>query len=128
MTTRRAWLFGTFLMAGCSRAPKEEPPKLPRKMGRWSLEYDPQSVLDLIPVAHAGWRYSYLGNPDVLLTLYAMPTETSAFDATQKWRAEKDKLAFYKGRYFGIASGEGVPIETLSAFATDVRTRLENAK
>ena len=47
--------------------------------------------------------------------MYAMPSETNGFDALQKWRPEAGKLAFYKGRYSGIAESAGPDLRTLHA-------------
>src|SRR6266498_1957426 len=124
MITRRVMLVSAAVSAACSRAPEIEPPRLPAKLGRWTLEYKPQPLDGLIPVATAGWRYSYLGVPDVTLKLYALPSQTSAFDATQKWRPAPGKLAFYKGRFFGIAEADGGQFATLNDFVTNVQPLL----
>jgi hypothetical protein len=61
------------------------------------------------------------------LPLLEMPESPgrTAFDAWQKWRpAQSGKIAFYKGRYFGVVESPGVDWEMLDRFAVTVERSL----
>ncbi len=78
----------------------------------------------LVPVATRGWRWTYEGTPPIQLTVYRMPSQTSAFAAVQDWRPAAGQLAFYKDRYYGIAESAGAGIRTLTRFVAAVQTAL----
>lgn len=55
------------------------------------------------------------------VTVYRMPSQTGAFAQVQSWRAEPNKLAFYKGAHFGLVEGEGADHATLNRFANAIQ-------
>ena len=57
----------------------------------------------------------YSGNGSIIVHVYRMGSNTSAFEALQKWR-DPESIPFYKGAYFVTARGAGVDRETLSGF------------
>ncbi|MBS1874678.1 MAG: hypothetical protein JSU00_15795 [Acidobacteria bacterium] len=122
--TRRRWLALCVTAAACGPGREETSPALPRQAGSWTLASDAQPVADRAGAARAAWRATYAGAPAMTLTVYAMPTETSSFDALQKWRATAGRLAFYKGRYFCIAESTGAGFDELSRFTTALREAL----
>lgn len=56
-----------------------------------------------------------------------MPSTTGAFFAVQSWRAEAGKLAFYHGRYFGIANSAGADQRMLNRFVAAFKKTLPNS-
>lgn len=121
--TRRAWLLGAAGVAACTSSKVEGPPALPKYAGDWTLETGPVTTEGVVS-AEGAWAYAYSGNPAMKLVLYEMPSQTVAFDAVQKWRAEAGKLAFYKGAYFGIVDSQGANHTTLNRFAESIRSSL----
>jgi hypothetical protein len=64
------------------------------------------------------------------LTLYDMPEwpGATAFDAMQKWNRQPGKMAFYKGRFFGVVeSSPEADTETLSRFIVALEAALPPA-
>jgi len=71
--------------------------------------------------ATKAWRISYSGTPPITLSLYAMPwSPGSAWDAIQRWRPAPGRMAFAKGRYFGVAASPGADPSTLLRFVRGV--------
>jgi hypothetical protein len=106
------------LLAACGPAREPSAPALPKQAARWTLDSDAHPVADRVGAATTAWRWTFSGTPSMRLTGYAMPSETSAFDALQKWRAEPGKLAFYYGRYFYLAESPGAGFKDLNEFRT----------
>jgi len=66
-------------------------------------------------------RGVYRGSPEMILTIYDLPEwGAGAFDAWQKWQTQPGKMAFYKGRYFGVVESPDADIRTLDRFITAV--------
>lgn len=122
MTSRRAWLAAAAAVASCARRP-EGPPEFPRYAGDWTLESGPDHT-EAIAGAEGAWTGRYGGKPAMRLTICKMPSQTGAFDAVQRWRAEPGKLAFYQGPYFGVAEAREADHATLNRFAAAIRAAL----
>jgi hypothetical protein len=72
-------------------------------------------------------RAAYAASPGMTVTLYDMPewSRATAFDAIQKWDRQPGKMAFYKGRYFGVVeSSPEADAETLSRFIVALEAAL----
>ena len=74
-----------------------------------------------------GWRLveskgfteaRYDGTPPIQVHLEQKSSQTTAFSAVQSWRPEPNKLAFYRGRIFGIVESPGADLRTLNRFVT----------
>jgi hypothetical protein len=53
------------------------------------------------------------------LTVYDLPQwGGGAFDAWQKWQTQPGKMAFFKGRYFGVVESPAADLKTLDRFTT----------
>jgi len=74
-----------------------------------------------------GWRLveskgfteaRYDGTPPIQVHLEQKSSQTTAFSAVQSWRPERGKLAFYRGRIFGIVESPGADLRTLNRFVT----------
>jgi hypothetical protein len=75
-------------------------------------------------------RVDYAGSPGMTLTLYDMPEwpGATAFDAMQRWDRQPGKMAFYKGRYFGVVeSSPEADTETVSRFIIALEAALPPA-
>jgi hypothetical protein len=119
---RRVWLASVIALAGCTRKP-EGPPEFPKYAGDWTLTSGPNAT-EAIAGANGAWTGDYSGNPPMRLTICEMQSQTSAFDAVQRWRAEAGKLAFYKGPYFAVIEAKGADHPTLNRFAAAIRSGL----
>jgi hypothetical protein len=60
------------------------------------------------------------------LTLFYMPgwPGATAFDALQKWQILPGKMAFYKGRYFGVVESPKADRNALNRFTIAVESTL----
>jgi hypothetical protein len=113
----------------------EEPAlALPGEPAGWKLTA-PQNCLKPVPAGLKVWRGTagarsvcraeYAGSPPVKFTIYDMPNEfASAFDAAQKWQPQAGKMAFFKGRYFGVAESPDADRVTLERFVVAVEATL----
>ena len=75
-------------------------------------------------------RAHYGGSPEMRLTLYGMPEwpGATAFDAMQNWDRQPGKMAFYKGRFFGVVeSSPEADMATLSRFIIALEAALPPA-
>lgn len=113
-------------LAGCSRLP--ERPLIPVPPA--TLEGGWQRVtLDTPPAAEAGEplralkptqrvRATYrLNGVQIGVDAYAMPSQASAFEAQQKWRAQAGTLGFHNGNVFVVCSSESAGQAELIAFS-----------
>ena len=99
---RRILLLVACLGAGCARPePVFEPPP---NIAGWTL------------AEAAGGVIRYRGTPDIQVHLERKRSQTLAFSAVQDWRAREGQLAFFHGRYFGIAESPGASQRTLNTF------------
>jgi hypothetical protein len=103
---------------------------LPTGAGGWSLAAA-QDCAKPVPAQLQIWRGIsgasrvcrgvYRGSPEMTLTIYDLPRwGAGAFDAWQKWQAQPGKMAFYKGRYFGVVESPGADMSTLDRFTTAI--------
>jgi hypothetical protein len=72
-------------------------------------------------------RAEYAGSPSMRLTLFEMPgwPGATAFDAFQKWRpSQPGKMAFFKGRYFGVMASPQANRATIDRFVAAVENSL----
>jgi hypothetical protein len=93
---------------------------LPQQAADWTRESEPESAAN-INGSEGAWTARYSGQPPLRVTVYRMSSQTAAFAQVQNWRAEPNKLAFYKGRHFGIAEGEGADHAALNRFASAIQ-------
>jgi hypothetical protein len=73
----------------------------------------------------------YAGSPSMRLTLFEMPewAGATAFDAFQKWRpSQPGKMAFYKGRYFGVVESPQAGRAALDRFVVAVENTLPGSR
>jgi hypothetical protein len=90
---------------------------MPAAVAEWSRSSDTRAA-PADTKAVAAWSASYTGTPQIEVTIHEMSSTTLAFDKVQSWRGETGKLAFYHGRYFGLAESPGADQRTLNRFAT----------
>jgi hypothetical protein len=107
----------------------------PPKAASWSLAA-PLDCERPVPARFQIWqgtanawrvcRAVYDGPRTVTLTLYEMPERpgATAFDTWQKSRIEPGKLAFHKGRYFGVAQAPAADAAVLDGFVVAVEATL----
>jgi len=101
---------------------------LPPTAAGWSMA-SPAHCAKPEPGELARWRgtggarqvcsVAYTGSPGMIVAVYDMPESpgATAFDAMQKWDRQPGKMAFFKGRYFGVVeSSPEADTETLSRF------------
>ena len=101
---------------------------LPSGAGEWSMRGTVHCAApvaaDLVWRGTAGarrvCRATYTGPAEMALTVYDMPDLPGAtpFDALQKWQSQPGRMAFFQGRYFGVAESPGADMQTLSRFLT----------
>jgi len=106
-----------------------EPPAV---VGTWKLDGRaycvdgvPPDLPKLRGVARATrtCRAQYDGSPRIHVTLFVMPGGPGggSFDAFQKWPPRQPgKLAFYRGRYFGIVEANGAAPDEIDSFTTSL--------
>jgi hypothetical protein len=82
----KGWIAAILLLAACGSAPLKP---MPEKVGAWSIESTSGTSPQVI---------SYRGPVPVTVTIHEYPSDTSAFEAFQKWRVEPGTLPFYQGR------------------------------
>jgi len=111
------------VLAACSSAPIAV--KLPETAAGETLE-TPNAPVQPVPLtwtpwrgtsgALRAWRATYAGARDIRLTLLEMPAPAKAFDAFQMWQTQAGMMAFYKGRFFGVAQSPNADMQTLNRF------------
>ena len=111
------------MTTACTWRGENGPPAFPKYAGDWTLTSGPDNT-EALAGAEGAWTMQYSGTPPMRLTVCKMPSQTGAFDAVQRWRAEAGKLAFYKGRFFGIAESPGADHAALNRFAATVQASL----
>jgi hypothetical protein len=131
----RKWVLALAILSGCGSAPEPASVSFPAVFGRdWKLE-----SAKAVPEAGApdgvrrlGLRTAsqahYKGQHDVIVTLYRMSSESSAFELHQQWRPEEGKLAFHKGDLFIVLESEPMDIHGLTAVAEDFEEALDKAR
>ena len=70
-------------------------------------------------------QVSYRGTGRITVKAYELKTETNAFELMQKWRRDKDEIAFYKGPLFvtsAAANNESRPV--LDQFVRDLQGKI----
>ena len=87
---------------------------MPASVGEWRRSGD-ASAATPVPRGVAAWSAVYDGTPRITATIHEMPSGL-AFDVLQKWRPEPGKLAFFRGRYFGVAESAGTDQRALQPF------------
>jgi hypothetical protein len=97
------------LLSACAQTADRKPP-FPETVSTWRL--------GSVGGDGSKWIARYQGQPDITLDLSEMSSTTAAFSAVQNWRPEPGKLAFYKGRFFGMAQSPAADQRTLNAFVT----------
>jgi hypothetical protein len=119
------------LLAACSNAPVSV--TLPQKAADATLAALAGPVASVpagwtpwrgTPGAARAWRATYTGPPDIVLTLLEMPTSAKAFDAFQMWQTQAGRMAFYKGRFFGVAESPGADMQALNRFLLQIEAVL----
>jgi hypothetical protein len=104
--------FGVVLIGACTGCGTGNTGlELPATVAEWRLAGTP-----LADDAAGKWSGRYEGVPEIRLELERMSSQTLAFSAVQSWRAEAGKLAFFRGRYFGVVTAPGADTRTLSRF------------
>lgn len=107
---RRCLLVIPLVLASCGAPGDLLKPEAMKRVDGWALA-----------ASSAGgdkWKGRYTGAPTIEVELTRMSSQTVAFSAVQDWRPEPGKVAFYHGRYFGIASAEGADTRVLSKFVS----------
>jgi hypothetical protein len=120
--TRRAWLVGAVLLAGCG--PRVEPPEelLPPNIGSWKRQEIQQSeyATGADPLAVSGVRRvlttTYSGPGTVHVRLYDMQSQAGGLDAIQHWRPAPDTVTFHHNQYFAAVRWEETDRERLTEF------------
>ena len=119
------------LLAGCTRSTNQLKDALPVEVQRaWTLKQttnlDPGQAPEV--VRSLGLKRSlearYEGNGSILVRVYEMNVETSAFELIQKWR-QSDGLAVYKGAYFLVATSAGPDSATTGAFLNALKETIK---
>jgi hypothetical protein len=87
------------------------------------IESGPEAT-EGISGSEGAWTARYSGKPPMRVTVYLMPSQTGAFAQVQSWRAEPNKLAFYKGRTSASSEGEGADHAALNRFANAIKGAL----
>jgi hypothetical protein len=113
----------TTALAACTAKKTGGPPEFPKYAGDWTLQSGPEPA-ESVAGAEGAWVARYSGNPPMRLTVIRMPSQTGAFDAVQRWRAEAGKLAFYKGPFFGIVESPGADHAAMNRFAAAIQSSL----
>jgi hypothetical protein len=69
---------------------------------------------------------TYAGSPEITLTIYDMPgwPGPTAFGSFQEWQAQPGKVAFNKGRYFGIVEAPDGNAEAVHRFIAAIESTL----
>jgi hypothetical protein len=118
------------LLAGC---PKPVSIALPQRAGDATMTGSPRSAQPPpaewttwrgTSSATRGWRATYSGPRELVLTLLEMSSSAQAFDAFQKWQTGGGRMAFYKGQFFGVAESAGADVQTLNAFVMGIEAVL----
>ena len=116
--TRRAWLALAMLLAACAK--ESRGPSLPEQLaGGWT-----RGTIEGMTAAHPTIRATYNGPGSVTATVTEMPAAGLAFEAVQKWRPEKGKLAFQKDRWFVVLESADLDAQRLNSFATALEKAL----
>ena len=102
---------GLGLLVGCGGAKTDL--ALAPAAAEWTL-----GASRVEPGGDPSWTATYQGKPAITVKITRMSSNTLAFSAVQSWRAETGKLAFFHGRYFGIAEAAGADQRTLNRFVT----------
>ncbi|MBI5085818.1 MAG: hypothetical protein HZB13_14615 [Acidobacteria bacterium] len=64
----------------------------------------------------------------VRVDLFGMPSDTSAFEARQKWRSQPGALAFHKGGVLAVCSSETEPVRQLIEFSQTLERAWPSAR
>ena len=114
-------------LAGCSTLPRRPLiPVPPDGFENWAragldtppVDQAPSAISVLKPVQ---WVRTSYKNRDshgsVLVEAFGMPTDSSAFEAQQKWRNEPGTVSFRKGNVFAVCSSPTETTQSLIAFS-----------
>lgn len=116
--TRRAWLALAMLLAACAK--ESRGPSLPEQLpGGWT-----RGVIEGMTAAQPTIRAMYSGPGKVTATVTEMAAAGLAFEAVQKWRPEKGKLAFQKDRWFVVLESADLDAGQLNSFAAALEKAL----
>ncbi len=116
--TRRAWLATALLLAACAK--ESRGPSLPEQLpGGWT-----RGVIEGMTAAQPTVRATYSGSGKVTATVTEMAAAGLAFEAVQKWRPEKGKLAFQKDRWFVVLESADLDAAQLNSFAAALEKAL----
>lgn len=121
----------------CSEQPSCATPNvvLSPTVAEWTLR-SPQDCVKPAPADLRIWggttqarrvcRAEYDGPAQMRLTLFYMPggPGATAFDALQRWKIQPGKMAFYKGRYFGVVESSQADRNALNRFTVAVTSKL----
>lgn len=120
------------ILAGCSALPRRPLiPVPPASFERWDragldtppVDQAPEAIRALKPVQ---WVRTSYRNKDagasVLVEAFGMPTDSSAFEAQQKWRNEPGTVSFRKGNVFAVCSSPTETTQSLIAFSKKLET------
>ncbi|MGC4053944.1 MAG: hypothetical protein QM757_33070 [Paludibaculum sp.] len=80
-----------------------------------AVEGAPESLKALKPVQWVRTSYRQLDRI-VLVQVFGMPTEASAFEARQKWQGEARSTSFHKSNLFIVCSSETEAMSSLLEF------------
>ena len=120
----KRWIF-TFsaiaLMASCASKPTTKL-NFPPTVSDWHLD---STTEDSTPNTRKS-QAVYQGTPTITVELTEKSSTTIAFSTVQDWRPTSGKLAFYKGRFFGIAQSPTAGQRTLNKFVTAFEASLPN--
>ena len=106
------------LLAACAK--ESRGPSLPEQLpGGWT-----RGVIEGVTGAQPTIRTTYSGPGKVTVTFTEMAAAGNAFEAVQKWRPEKGKLAFQKDRWFVVLESADLDAGQLNNFAAALEKAL----
>jgi len=110
-------------------------PLLPAQVADWKMVANSLSCASAIPPnlnlspdtakARQVCTAQYVGNPNIAVTVYAMPDSSAAFEAVQHWsQPQSGKGAFYQDNLFVIVESPSTDIPTLARFSNPLKSTL----
>jgi hypothetical protein len=126
-SVRVSLLAVSLALAGCSGLPHRPLiPVPPASFENWvragldtpPVDQAPESIRALKPVqwVRTSYKNTYAGS-SVLVEAFGMPTDSSAFEAQQKWRNEPGTVSFRKGNVFAVCSSPTETTQSLILFS-----------
>jgi len=132
VSVRLSFFAFSLALAGCGALPHRPLiPVPPAAFEGWaragldtpSLDQAPEAIRALKPVQ---WVRTSYRNKDsrssVLVEAFGMPTDSSAFEAQQKWHNEPGTVSFRHGNVFAVCSSPTETTQSLVAFSKKLET------